>query len=606
VVVTKKCPRRANMETPASSRNLLGVVRVAIVLACVGAGSSASPAFAATLEAEKGLRGAGHYGSALRFHPDERDTRTLPSAEQPSRTGHGIEVAADTGTGWGVATPIDPPGAFNKTSPTDNTVGVSTSPTISWGASAGATSYEYCYYPSFGGACSTWTTTGTTTGANLGGLSANTVYAWQVRALNADGMTYADGGSYWLFATGYLPAAFGKYSPADGATSALSGALIWFPSTRATSYEYCYDATNDGACSGAWTSNGNSAIATLNDLSENTTYYWQVRSRNAVGTMDANGGAWWSFTTGTLPGAFAKSTPPDGATGQSINLKLTWGPSTGANFQQYCYDTSNDGACSGTWTVPNTPGEATLSALLPDTTYYWHVRASNAAGATYSDGSSTAYWSFTTRIASPGAFGKSTPANGVSGLSMSPTLTWGASTGATSYEYCYDTSDDNACGATWTSVAGTSADLTGLVVDTTYYWQVRARSSLGTAEADAGAAWWSLTTRARLTQPFTDDPLLARVTPVRAVHLTELRQRIDALRSSHGLLAYVWTDSSLVAGVTPVRSVHVMELRAALAAVYVAASRPVPVYTDSAIGADITVITVAQIAELRAAVAAIE
>ena len=49
---------------------------------------------------------------------------------------------------------------------------------------------------------------------------------------------------------------------------------------------------------------------------------------------------------------------------------------------------------------------------------------------------------------------------------------------------------------------------------------------------------------------FTDDPLQPRVTPVKAVHFTELRTRIDALREAAGLTRFSWTDPILRAGVT--------------------------------------------------------
>ena len=63
---------------------------------------------------------------------------------------------------------------------------------------------------------------------------------------------------------------------------------------------------------------------------------------------------------------------------------------------------------------------------------------------------------------------------------------------------------------------------------------------------------------------FTDDPLVPGVTPVRAVHLLELRARIDALRRRAGLPAFGWTDAQVVPGVTPARAAHLLELRSAL------------------------------------------
>ena len=65
--------------------------------------------------------------------------------------------------------------------------------------------------------------------------------------------------------------------------------------------------------------------------------------------------------------------------------------------------------------------------------------------------------------------------------------------------------------------------------------------------------------------PFTDDPLVPGVTPVKAVHFTELRARIDALREAAGLARSSWTDPLLTARVTPIRVTHLLELREALA-----------------------------------------
>ena len=79
---------------------------------------------------------------------------------------------------------------------------------------------------------------------------------------------------------------------------------------------------------------------------------------------------------------------------------------------------------------------------------------------------------------------------------------------------------------------------------------------------------------------FTDDPIVAGETPVRAVHFTELRGRIDALRTAHGLGRFPWTDPSLAAGVTRVRGVHMSELRTALGQVYDAASRTIGFGTE--------------------------
>ena len=57
---------------------------------------------------------------------------------------------------------------------------------------------------------------------------------------------------------------------------------------------------------------------------------------------------------------------------------------------------------------------------------------------------------------------------------------------------------------------------------------------------------------------------------------------------------------------TPVRLVHLLELRSALAAAYEAAARSAPSYTDASPGAGRTPIRATHLMELRAAVVALE
>jgi hypothetical protein len=123
------------------------------------------------------------------------------------------------------------------------------------------------------------------------------------------------------------------------------------------------------------------------------------------------------------------------------------------------------------------------------------VRAKNSFGITYANGDETAFWTFTTGVA-PGTFGKGVPANGTADVSINPSLTWGAGSGATSYQYCYDTTDDGAC-STWVSVGGArNVTLSGLSPATTYYWQVRASNTFGVVYANgAEGASWSFTTK---------------------------------------------------------------------------------------------------------------
>ena len=117
---------------------------------------------------------------------------------------------------------------------------------------------------------------------------------------------------------------------------------------------------------------------------------------------------------------------------------------------------------------------------------------------------------------------------------------------------------------------------------------------------------FAVTVEATVRAPFTDDPLVPGVTPIKAIHFTELRARIDARRRAAGLVPFRWTDPNLHAGVTRVRLVHLSELRSALVEAYAAAGRVAPDWIDAAPAAGRTPLRAAHVMELRAAVAALE
>lgn len=104
---------------------------------------------------------------------------------------------------------------------------------------------------------------------------------------------------------------------------------------------------------------------------------------------------------------------------------------------------------------------------------------------------------------------------------------------------------------------------------------------------------------------FTDDPLMAGVTLVRAIHFQEMRDHVDALRSSRALPATSWTDPTLTIGALEVAVLHLNEIRSALDAVYAFDGVPAPTYTNPAIFRG-DVIRAVDITELRSVIVARE
>jgi hypothetical protein len=169
--------------------------------------------------------------------------------------------------------------------------------------------------------------------------------------------------------------------------------------------------------------------------------------------------------------------------------------------------------------------------------------------------------------------------------SPTPTVLWQVSTDS---------------GSTWTNVASatsTTYAFTAAVADTLKRYRAVFTNASGSTPSSAAAL--------TVSQSFTDDPLQAGVTAAKAVHITELRTRINAVRAAHGLGAYSWSESTLTPGTTAVRAAHVTELRTALQAAYAAAGQTAPTYTDPTLTAGATGVKAIHIAELRAAVVAL-
>jgi hypothetical protein len=110
------------------------------------------------------------------------------------------------------------------------------------------------------------------------------------------------------------------------------------------------------------------------------------------------------------------------------------------------------------------------------------------------EGNNTWSGQFTWVLRPPNQFNKSTPSNGAPSQPLALSLNWTDSSGVNSYQYCYDTSNNNNCDTSWSDVgSSTTVGMSGLNPGTTYYWHVRASNNSGSTYAD-GNTWWSFST----------------------------------------------------------------------------------------------------------------
>jgi hypothetical protein len=107
------------------------------------------------------------------------------------------------------------------------------------------------------------------------------------------------------------PNSFVKTAPGTPTITSTSVVLGWTTAVGATSYEYCI-ALSAAACT-TWNSTGTATLHTVTDLVHGSTYYWQVRARNDVGTTLANSSVLWQFTVTLPPTSFAKTAPRNNA-----------------------------------------------------------------------------------------------------------------------------------------------------------------------------------------------------------------------------------------------------------------------------------------------------
>jgi hypothetical protein len=135
--------------------------------------------------------------------------------------------------------------------------------------------------------------------------------------------------------------------------------------------------------------------------------------------------------------------------------------------------------------------------------------------------------------------GPSTP-TGLNAAATTPTnvnLSWNVSPTATQYEIMRQSSPSGY--ASLIVTAGTSYSDSPVSAGATYVYKVRA------IDASSRLSPFSAPDAAT-TMFFTDDPLIANTTVMKVVHMTELRQAINLMRTTAGLGAASFTDASLI------------------------------------------------------------
>jgi hypothetical protein len=232
-----------------------------------------------------------------------------------------------------------------------------------------------------------------------------------------------------------------------------------------------------------------SVSAALTGLLPATTYYFQAVATSSAGTAD---GGIMSFTTSAAIAPAATTQAATSVAGTAATLNGTVNPEGFATTADFVYGTDPT-LTTGTTTIPIpalTIGSGTsavavtepLSGLLPSTTYYFQLEATNSAGTT--DGGILSFTTTTSTVTTPVlTVGQATNVT-TTGATVNGTVNPNGV--ATSVYFVYGTQPTLTSGTSTTAQqsigSGTTAvpvtaTLTGLTPGTTYYFEPAALSN---------------------------------------------------------------------------------------------------------------------------------
>ena len=370
------------------------------------------------------------------------------------RNGAGSFVNADTVSATVTATlpPAIPTGI--TVNPIDND-----SITVSWNASARASTYNIQYRVA---GTSSWTAgpTGVTiTSATVNGHNPNTIYNFQVRAVNTGGS------SAWSSTvsgtTPNIPVPLTPPTPTGVTATPIDHERItvrWNASARATSYLVQRRVSGPSQ----WFVSGSGVTDTFHTatgLTEETTYEFRVSATNSGGTSSFS-----LVVRATTPGEVFIPTTPTGLSSSPVSrdrVALSWNAVSAATTYELQHRRSGtSGWSTGNIITGITTTSYTITTLEAATDWDFRIRARNVAGA-------SAWSDFITDAREEPAPSIPTGLTFVSATTTTITVSWNTVIGSQTYEVRRSVAETNV----WRSnanITATSYTIIGLISGSAY------------------------------------------------------------------------------------------------------------------------------------------
>lgn len=171
-------------------------------------------------------------------------------------------------------------------------------------------------------------------------------------------------------------------------------------------------------------------------------------------------------------------------------------------------------------------------------------------------------------------------------------VSWTAVEGALSYNVYRSTNAIDYTLAGSVTAPGVTFNDAARSANTAHLYKVRAVNGGESADSNIDLA---------TTVVFTDDPLVAGTTAIKASHVTEMRTAVNAVRTLAALAAGTYTDSTVTGGITSVKAAHITDLRTAIDQARTALTLSALSYADALVPSA-SPVKAAHLSELRAGV----
>jgi fibronectin type 3 domain-containing protein len=227
----------------------------------------------------------------------------------------------------------------------------------------------------------------------------------------------------------------------------------------------------------------------INNLEAGTTFYWRVSASNNGGSSAFS--EIWKFETLKGPDVPKLISPSDGQSDMNTTVNLAWGNVVGADSYRIQVSTNRDFSQKIVDMADIRESQFNLEKLEEGKTYFWRVRATNAAG----NSSYSTTWSFSTKISllAPPTPQLISPESGALENSAKIELVWSSVERAEKYEVQVSTFSNFSQGIAYQNNNLTSNKVVvDLDPDKIYFWRVRAVNVAGSSPY---SQVWSLITQ---------------------------------------------------------------------------------------------------------------